>query len=219
MKARSEAEVLEHMSKMTVHGSGQLSNRLRSWTQAKVEALRAMDRHCQVLHGRHVESILDVGVGDMAAVEEWEGFEAVDYMGVDGCPEVLERAKRRHPDRDFYTMTFSDLLLFGAPEFDMDEGIPDAILLMDVLYHIPDQPLAEGLVRWAAGSPAEYLVVTHATDPTQVFDQATKAGEPGFAWFPHPFSVPDGWDVIHQEDSREGVQSQRVLVLARNSVE
>lgn len=213
MKAENEGEALQHMAAQFEAGGGLLSGSNANWTMTKVRALKAMDLHARQVHGRPIMSLLDIGVGDMRYLEAWNRFGDVYYMGVDGCPEVVEAAKQRHTDRLFIQLPFSQLVTEGI----MDVMPPDAVLLLDVLYHIPDPDLDAALRYYVYRSPAEYIILSHATDPNQKFDQATGVGGPGFCWFPRPWYRPRGWDIIHQEDSTGAPQEQRLVVLARSS--
>ena len=213
MKAKDEQEALQHMAAQFAAGRGLLSGTNRDWVAAKVRALQVMDLHAQKVHGRPIMSLLDIGVGDMRHLEEWDRFGDVYYMGVDGCPEVVAAAQRRHTDRLFIQLPFSRLpeeqLLHTMP--------PDAILLLDVLYHLPTDYLQDALLDYIYHSPAQYIVLSYATNMAQAFDQATSVGGPGFCWFPRPWSRPDGWDIIHAEDSTASPQEQQLVVLTRSS--
>lgn len=215
MKARNETETLQHMAAMFTK-KGLLSGSNEAWTAAKVQALMHMDLHAQKLHGRPVQSIADIGVGDMRHLEAWSRFDEVHYMGVDGCLQVLTAAKDRHPARLFVHQPFGQLvskdchLLHVMP--------PDAILLLDVIYHLPTAELEAALLEYVYSSPAEYIILSHCTDPAQKFDGAGGVGEPGFAWFPRRWDRPDGWDIVHLENSPAGMpQKQRLVVLTRSA--
>lgn len=212
MKAQNEAEVLEHMAIQFKGNGGKLSGLLNTWTDAKLTALRKMQKHALATKGREVQSVIDVGIGDLDVMRRWEDFETVDYIGIEGCPEIIEKARAEFPEKHFEHMTFGEIDGSGF------SPLPDAIFLLDILYHIPDEKLAKRLVRWAVSSPAEYLVVSYSTDQQQQFDFASKVGEAGFAWFPWEFRRPTEFsEVVYTVDSKQGLQSQRCDVLARTS--
>lgn len=211
MKAQTEEQVLQHMDIQFLGNGGKLSGLLSTWTHAKLTALRKMTVHAQALGG-NIDSLIDVGIGDMDVMREWERFPVIDYLGIEGCGSIIAKARGEFPTKEFSHMTFGELIGTPVP------FAPDVICLLDVLYHIPDEQLAKDLVRWAVASPAEYLVVSYATNPQQEFDFAEKAGEAGFAWFPWEFKRPMEFsEVVYSIDSRQGLQSQRCDVLKRTS--
>ena len=211
MKAQDESDVLVHMGMQFAAGGGKLSGLLGTWTEAKLTGLKKMCDHARS-RGHDIDSVIDVGIGDMDIMRAWEEFPRIHYVGIEGNVKILCRAREEFPHGDFHLASFSRLI---NPDFALP-FVPDAIFLMDVLYHIPDEQLAKDLVQWAVDQPIEYLVASYATDPKQTFDNATKAGEAGFAWFPHVFERPDEFEVIYSVASHQGMQSQRLDVLARS---
>ena len=212
MKAKDEGEALQHMAAAFEAGGGLLSGSNDSWVQAKVRALKHMDLHAQKLHGRLVDSILDIGVGDMRHLEAWGRFDDIHYTGVDGCSQVVAAAQARHPERLFVEEAFSALVQGHLTEV----MPPDAILLLDVLYHLPSAELEAELLDYVYSSPAEYIILSHATDVQQTFDQATGVGGAGFCWFARPWTLPPEWNIVHMETGTGAPQKQRLVVLARS---
>ena len=156
--------------------------------QAKVGALQRMNLHAQRVHGRPVLSLLDIGMGDMKCLEAWDRWDQVYYMGVTSCADVVAAARKRYPDLLFLEMQFNQLVSEGI----MDVMPPDVILLLDVLYCLPDAELEAALLDCVYSSPAEYIILSHA------------AGQ---------WSRPEGWDIIHVDC----YGSQRLVVLTRSN--
>lgn len=211
MKAQNEGEALQHMAMQFRAGGGLLSGFNPWWVDAKVRALQYMDLHAQKLHGRPIYSLLDIGVGDMRHLEAWDRFGEVYYMGVDGCQAVVDAAQKRHTDRLFIHQPISELVSGSMA----DVMPPDAILLLDVLYHLPDGQLELALLNYVYDSPAEYILLSHATDTGQLREGASRMGEPGFAWFPRQWRRPQGWDIIHAESCNVD-PAQRLVLLTRS---
>lgn len=207
MKARTEGEVLQHMN-VWMGRHGRMSGALSQWARAKVAALDFIWTHCAA----GLASMLDIGVGDMAHLEQWEPFQnrAVEYHGVDGSIEVLKRARARYPELFLVQMPFSRLV-----ESEHHEEDTDLVVALDVFYHIQDDALHDSLRRWVFDHAGRYVLLSHATDMAQTFELGLRPGDPGFAWFPRPFTIPDGWQVLHQADCTEGAAAQRLLVLGR----
>ena len=209
MKAQTEGEVLQHMN-VWMGRHGKMSGALSQWAKAKVAALDFIWRHCADEHGAPPANMLDIGVGDMAHLEQWSPFKrrALEYVGVDGSIEVLKRARAQYPDLPFTLRTFSQVVQNHGP-------VADLVVALDVFYHIQDDVLHDNLRRWVFEHADHYVLLSHATDMGQKFELGLRPGDPGFAWFPRPFTVPDGWQVLHQADCTEGAAAQRLLVLGR----
>lgn len=204
-KAQDEAQALEHMRVSWKQSGGKLSGRSRGWVEAKVHALNLTSG---------VVSMLDLGIGDQDHLREWPPFASGDlyYEGVDGCPDILAAAQERSGglERHVYLhLPFSTFVEGGEPT-----GVYDLVAALDVLYHIPDAELAQQLLDRAAAWSGRYLLYSEATDPSQAFDKAQHVGQPGFAWFPHKLTRPEGFRTVQTWDAPT-LQRQRMLLLER----
>lgn len=216
--AKNEAEVLTHMGVCFERSGGKIGPASDSaWSIVKAEALEAIEREV----GR-VEVVTDVGIGDLTPIERWverRGGWPERYLGVDGCREVLEAARRRHPERLFVERTFEEFLGTAAP-YDRIGGpkAADVRLLFDVLYHVPSDETCRALFDWATQAVLGFAL-TYATNAQGFGGQ--RPGEAGFAWFPRPeigqwLADLDGWRLVHQNaDFRAGPQQQRLVAYVR----
>lgn len=219
MKAQDEHEALEHMEAMFKRGGRMLSGRSKDWVLRKVEALNALLND----HGNHLLeprlSFLDLGVGDMAHWERWAPFMAgaINYTGLDGCQEILDDASSKHPDLTFINATFSEVV--DAHDAECRIWPVDCIVALDVLYHVPDDEVHDGMLRVLFGDDAQhkYVLVSYALDPGQRFDGAGGVGQPGFAWFPREWQEPMGWDLLNRADFSQagGPQRQQLSLYKR----
>ncbi len=222
MKAATEAGVLDHMGRQYHQWGRKLSGTNASWVAAKVRALDVLlqDASKGDTQDEHeVFRFLDVGIGDMMHWAQWAPFTdgSVDYLGVDACADVLTDARAKHGERDnvlFMEWAFSDLVRLHR------EGHTwpvDCIVALDVLYHVPDDVVYSGMMDLLfTEGEHRYVLVSYATHMSQKFNAGKKPGDPGYAWFPRPFNVPEGWESIHREASRGAPQHQELQLLRRS---
>lgn len=220
MTAKTEAEVLEHMAAQFRAGGGLIGPAsTSSWSDQKADALMAAEEEL----GEQLECVLDVGVGDLTPVQRWvdaRGGVWPWYYGWDGCPAVLEAARERYPDLAFFQGTFEQLVRPRPGELH-DADRFSAVLLLDVLYHMPSDELCRQLFDYAFRVAAQAVVLSYALD-VQDFG-GRRVGEAGFAWFPRPevaewveAKVAEGWRVVYESDDfRAGPQKQRLVALVR----
>lgn len=132
--------------------------------------------------------VLDVGCGDGL----WQpDLGATGYLGVDVAAEAIERARERHPERQYRVL---DVAAQGAPAV----GPWGLILCRDAMQHLP---LATGralLDRLLEARPGALLLSTYL-DGENVDVPAGGAYRPNL--YAPPFSMPpaqrlyhDGWD-------------------------
>lgn len=95
-----------------------------------------------------VRSVIDWGCGDGQVLAHITS--AIDYVGVDVSPTIIERVSREHPGRRFY--------LEDAPGV-----MADLALSMDVLFHFPDDGAYLAYLDRLFGS-ARRLVLIYSTD-------------------------------------------------------
>lgn len=214
-KARDEAQALEHMG-LQARGN-KLSGIHRKWTREKHRALHAvlMDwcfKHNDPMAPRPSVpplGVVEVGVGDAAHILGFEGKHMLDYLGYDGVQEVVDRANGRGLDVEL--ATFGEIV---RGEACLPEQC-DVFLLLDVLYHVPDEEVHDRLLQLAFATARHYVLLSYATDISQQFDGGSRPGDPGFCWFPRPFpGAPDGWEEIHAADA-DTMQRQRLAVFRR----
>jgi hypothetical protein len=199
MKAQDEHEALAHMASMFKQHGGQLSGSNQDWVSRKTEALDILVSDA----GPQDEPLqfLDVGIGDMMPWSKWQPFldEQVEYLGVDACPVVLQAMRKKYGTQDnvtFLELPFSELV--AGPR----EGFAwpvDCIVALDVLYHVPDDDVYEGLLDLLfKDGTHSYALASYATDMEQKFNGAKACGQVGFAWFPRAWREPQGWDLVHR---------------------
>ncbi len=219
MKAQDEQQALEHMGSMFKRHGGKLSGRNKDWVGKKVAALNVLlvdasrggppDEHAPL-------SFVDFGIGDMDVWHAWAQFVdgQVDYVGVDGCGVILEAAMQRHPDMEFIAGTFSDVA--KAHEEEGYTWPVDCLVALDVLYHVPDDDVYDGMLRvlFDDSGTHRYVLVSYATGEVQRFADAKGVGHPGFAWFPRTWQEPMGWELLHRADF-VGVQNQQLSLYKR----
>lgn len=220
--AKNEAEVLEHMGRCFRKSGGLIGPASESeWSTEKAKALLAAEA------GRPFRSVLDVGIGDQTPVTRWVKMREPGwperYIGVDGCEDVIEKAAKTHPQGCYLRTGFSNLVgEHLRPDFAalVDPAAHDAVLLFDVLYHVPDGELCRRLFDWAFGAQ-HCVALTYATK-RQEFG-GTRPGEAGFAWFPRPeiktwidAAVVHGWEIAYETSNfKAGPQQQRLVALVR----
>lgn len=213
-KAADEGQALQHMTRQ--HGRNQLSGQFDGWTRTKHKALVDLHRRWRKPRAMHV---LECGMGEMAHMAGWPGFvrglvaanpqAGVAYTGVDFVPGVVKAAQEQWPQHSYHCAPFSQV-----PELFEDE-IWDVVVLLDVLYHIPEQRVHDNLVAYALGHADKYVLWSFATDPSQVFNGGQNPGDAGFCWFPRPRpQTPDHWKVVASWDA-DTMQKQRMELLER----
>jgi hypothetical protein len=206
--AKNEGEALEHMAVWFKRSRSISHNSRTTWVDRKVEALKTVEP---------VESVLELGVGDLAIMEAWSSFDAVRYTGVDGCVPVIDNARARYPDREFILSPFSGLL---EPSPAMPQARDhDLVLALDILYHIPEQAVHDGILSWIFGA-RKAVLLTYALEVRDYGGK--KPGQAGFAWFPRPEVAEylqrlEGWEQVFSADSSsgEGAPPQRLVALLR----
>jgi len=211
-KAKDEGEALDHMRLQ--HGRGHLSGQFTAWTQEK---LRAVELAVEQLDPREDARpyVLDLGVGDLSVPQRWLDFTSgrVFYTGVDFVQAIVDQASVAYPGQEFVQASFSEV----PTDPRLSGQAWDVVLLLDVLYHIPDPAVAQALQDWAFMASEGCVVVSYATNPAQVFDGGKKPGDAGFCWFPRPFVPPDplAWTSIYTKDA-DTAQKQRLEVFKLN---
>ena len=140
MKAQGEADALEHMT--IQHGRGHLSGQFTAWTQEKLLAMEFVWEElgdlCAGITTRAQRSglitVLELGVGDLSVMRCWQPFVSGElrYLGVDFVPGVLEHGRKEFPHQGFVECPFS-----AVPDT-LGHQTFDVVVLLDVLYHIPD---------------------------------------------------------------------------------
>lgn len=217
MKAKNEGEALAHMRKQFA-GNG-LSGWATEWQQTKTAQLARLSSWWEVNHPpRRPMRVLELGVGDLTHLRGWGAFTSgvIDYTGVDFVPDVIVNARREFPQHRWVELPFS-----GVRDYFNGAPLPmwDLILLLDVLYHIPSDLVYQDVLDFAFERAVIWVMLTHATDMTQVFDCGRQPGDAGFCWFPRPFEMPidPGIDefVIDFETDADTVQKQRLIVAER----
>ena len=159
MKAQNESESLAHMGAMLERHT-MLSGRDLDWTNSKTHALQAIYAHWKDANpDSHTPfRITDLGIGDMLCLRNWEDFPETRYVGVDGCPLVLEQAAERHPDLTFLDLSFYNLVK-ERTVFDTD-----LIVSLDTLYHIPSQEVHDKMVEVIFNDcNKKYAIISWAT--------------------------------------------------------
>ena len=215
MKAKNEAESLQHMA-VSFGDDELLSGRNQAWTAKKVVAITSIHNHWRDNAAGHFGMtfrMLDMGIGDMRYLEQWASFNDIHYTGVDGSPTILAVAAERHPYMSFRLSSFGDFL-----DDCQHPPLNNLVAAVDVLYHIPEDSVHDDLLDFVLGPDGahKYAMVSFATNMSQVFDGGSKPGDGGFSWFPRPFVLPDGWEVLYSADQPAGMtQHQRLLALAR----
>jgi hypothetical protein len=203
---------------------GQFSGAFPDWVAAKVCALDAAEAFAGVAGmERGIRSVLDVGIGDMAHWKAWPGFPALDwYVGLEGAPAVAEARAAEFPDVTIGCMNASAILALsdcgstkwgnGPGQYNaapLLEKRPDALVLLDVLYHIPERELAERLAAWAFRQPDRFVFLSYA------LPGGVAANEAG-CWFPWPRpEIPAGWRSIFSAERTNVSHPQRLEVFAR----
>ncbi len=217
MKQRTEAEILEHMRLVYGRCDGKLSGRIESWIGAKMRALDAVlqdaskggppDEHAPL-------SFLDIGIGDMLHWERWAPFRegTIDYVGLDGCGVVLHAAMERHPEMEFIAGKFSDVV---ESHREGHTWPVDCLVALDVLFHIPDDDVYEGMLDmlFMAGEH-RYVLVSYSTGMEKPVGK--KPGDPGYARVPREWQEPAGWDLLYTgAHSAVGKERQQLKLYKR----
>ncbi len=215
MKAQNEAQSMEHMGIQFASEGGLLSGKFTEWTATKVEAMAAI--YADWLQNTPPESVpfgmLDLGIGDMKYLTDWDGFGGIRYTGVDGCEPVVNAARAAHPDLCFIHETFGQFL---EPPCVPAMFPIDLVAAVDVLYHIPEDAVHDRVVDYVLGSRGRhrYALVTRAAKVVPTAGGAGP-GTGGFSWFPRELPIPEHWDVLHQATGHAGSVNQELFALVR----
>lgn len=218
--ARDESEALkqmEHVWKAT--GTIEFAGR-EGWTAHKVRALEAVRETL----GGTVESVLDLGPGDLEALRAWPYFPHVPgYVGVEGSAVLVADQRERYPALDFRHMRFSQFVaqdVFTPEEFDVT-------LMLDMLYHIPENDVHDALLdmafAWEPDTAVTRAVVLTWSPKSQDFG-GQRVGQGGFAWFPRPYvgefvaeREANGWERIYSATFTGGPQAQVLAALVKEN--
>ncbi len=120
-----------------------------AWTKHATLALAAV--HKALAGG--INSILEVGFGDMAAVEAWDNFKETRYVGVESCPRCVGVAAVRHQraeptfrpnGRDFVLVSCTGLL--GDDVLPPQSQMHDVVLALNMLHEV--EKLRPELLAW-----------------------------------------------------------------------
>jgi len=216
--AKSEAEVLKHMGlQLQQRGTG--CNPCRAWVAEKVKALDAV---LEALQPGGVQSVLDLGIGELDVMEAWDHFDNVRYTGVDGCAAIIAEAADRHAEagsqREFVLSPFSALVTTDTMQ-QPQAFLYDLVLALDILYHVQDDALHDSLLKWVFAS-RKAVVLSFAREVRDYGGR--KPGQAGFAWFPRPevedfVRSQEGWQVVYTADSVTG-PPQRLVALVREFI-
>jgi len=218
VKAATEDGVLEHMGIQYNQWGKKLSGINQSWVDAKVRALQLVLKDQDDPTAMPLQ-FLDIGVGDMVHWEQWRPFKdgKVEYLGVDGCTDVLDDVRARHDGQEhvmFLELKFSELVELHR---EGHSWAADCIVALDVLYHVHDDDVYHGLLELLfKGGHHKHVLVSYATNMSQEFNEGVNPGDPGYAWFPRPFDAPEGWQSIYREASRNAPQHQELQLLRRS---
>jgi hypothetical protein len=211
LKPKNENTILKHMGLVHEKHGGKISGRIEPWVVAKTKALEVLADQSS-LPGPP-PSILDLGVGDTMHFERWERFPDCDYLGIDGCEAILQGAKERNPEKAFLLLRFSQLVA----QHDEGHRWPvGCIVALDVLWHIPEDEIYEGMLRILFGDGEhDFALVSY---PIAMAEQMPgNPGEPGFGRVPRPFTAPEGWEAIHTDVLRERGKVTKRLALYKRS--
>lgn len=192
---------------------GEFSGAYPDWVKAKVRALQVVEGAL----GRGLRSILDVGIGDMKHLVEWGGLDRTHYVGAEGAAEVVMARNQEHPRAMLHWIPASELVETRATQLMSSGGggfPPEAVLLLDVVYHIPDHALAERLAAWVFEQGSRFVAISYAL-PT------ARPENPEGCWFPWPAPpVPPGWRCIFRAErgaNQGDSHHQRLEVFERAS--
>lgn len=123
---------------LVIHGSG-----LGSLDDAVDKRINLIKKYCE-----NVESILDVGCGDMnVGYEVINLFPHADYVGLDNSKFLIE-SLRKQEDLDFRYIETSK---FKIPS--------DLVICFDVLYHIMDDKEYYLMLQSLKDSWTKYLII------------------------------------------------------------
>ncbi len=209
-KAKNEDQALEHMTLQ--HARHQLSGQFKGWTKDKADALDIA--LASTPEDLDAPTALELGVGDLSVMRHWAPFlnGGVRYTGVDFVPSIIERSRDEFPEQGFMRACFS------AVPFLFNEDVQwDIIVMLDVLYHIPEDGVHDRLVDFAFKRARHAVVVSYATDMRQVFDGGRGPGDAGFCWFPREFQLPTSaadFTSVYQQDA-DTMQKQKLEVFIR----
>jgi hypothetical protein len=204
MKAQNEGEALEHMILSAENNN--LSGWADAWQKLKTAQLARASSWWEINRPRSFMGegrplrVLELGVGDLTHLRGWGAFRtgAIEYTGVDFVPEVISKARAEFPQHRWINLAFSEVEAF------FDEGETwDLILLLDVLYHIPSAAVYSDVLDFAFTRAILWVMLTHATDMSQIFNGGKRPGDAGFCWFPRPFEIPTGPEIDEFEISFE----------------
>ena len=102
-------------------------------------------------------SMLDIGCGDMVYLSFFEPFVSNEfcYLGTDGSLDVIRRAKEKCPGHNFRKLMISEMI-----ETNLNHDY-EVIVCYDVLFHIVEDSLYDGLMKWLLSSSARALALTY----------------------------------------------------------
>jgi hypothetical protein len=216
-KATNESELLDHMTAMFKRENGIMSGFCAEWVKGKVGLLEATHAALSAQTSEGLEppsrvKFVDIGIGDMMPWEAWQPFidRSISYIGVEGTPFVLERARGRHPDLDIVECRFSEL----ADTVNLIDS-PDVLVALDVLYHIPEQEVYDHVMSVLFDQGEHSAVILSFAPNTDWGSGGDGPGTNGFGWFPRPFVVPGDWSVINTATCTVGTVAQVALALVR----
>lgn len=155
-------------------------------------------------------SMLDVGCGDMICMSSFKPFvnREFSYLGVDGSPDVIAKAKKKCPLHLFYQIAISELI-----KSDLNRSC-DVIVCYDVLFHIVEDWLYKDLLRWLLRSSADHLLLTFL----RVNEEDHQASDKGHFIIRDfgKIKLPDRWSIKVEKRSNKKAR-QRIALLSRNS--
>jgi hypothetical protein len=211
-KAADESQALLHMQRQYKAGGGVLSGSNPAWVREKVNVLHMMDD----LSEDGIQAVVDVGIGDMVHWRRWGRLAEIDYLGLEGVQDIVDRQRKLFPGVEIVQKSFSEVVKLKSTA--TDDGKGQAVVALDVLYHIPDDDLHDRLVEWVFSRRVEWVLLSYATDPSQTYDGGQKPGDAGFCWFPRPAPTPpEGWEVIHRSAKAGTPQKQELALYVRSS--
>lgn len=153
-------------------------------------------------------SMLDIGCGDMVYLSSFMRFvkKEFDYFGIDGAEDVINKAKDKFPDHYFLQMMISDLI-----KTDLNKK-HDVIVCYDVLFHIVEENLLDGLLNWIFNSSAKAIALSFL----RVQEDAGQTSDEGHFIIRDfgKFKIPENW-ILKTENISEKKERQRIALFIK----
>lgn len=192
----SEIQGVEYFNQRSISGARSGWGSVGHWAALKKKILKEV---------WPFDSMLDIGCGDMVYLSTFKPFVSnkFRYLGVDGSADVIRKARKKCPGRDFRRLMVSELV---KTTLNREYSV---VTCYDVLFHIVEDSLCNDLLLWLFDSSAKALALT--------FLRVNKEGPRKGHFIIRDFSkvsIPSCWRLeIEEKNNRR--KRQRVALFIR----